>query len=66
MKLDVWQKDMRVIADMARSVDCPTPLFDACASLYTAAQAQGHGEHDTASVAEVLAGLAGQTRTADG
>jgi len=65
MKVGVWQKDMQVIADMARSVDCPTPLFDACASLYTAAQAQGRGEHDTASVAEVLAGLAGRARGAD-
>jgi putative dehydrogenase len=62
MKIGVWQKDMQVIADMARAVDCPTPLFDACASLYTAAQAQGRGDQDTASVAEVLAGLAGQTR----
>jgi 3-hydroxyisobutyrate dehydrogenase-like beta-hydroxyacid dehydrogenase len=65
MKVGVWQKDMQVIADMARSAGCPTPLFDACASLYTAAQAQGRGEQDTASVAEVLAGLAGQTRRTD-
>ncbi len=27
MKLDVWQKDMTVIADFARQVGCPTPLF---------------------------------------
>jgi 3-hydroxyisobutyrate dehydrogenase-like beta-hydroxyacid dehydrogenase len=60
MKVAVWQKDMTVIADMARTAGCPTPLFDTCASLYTAALAQGRGEHDTASVAEVLAGLAGQ------
>lgn len=36
-------------------------LLDACASLYTAAMAQGHGEHDTASVAEVLRSMSGET-----
>ena len=28
MKLDIWQKDMTIIADFARQVGCPTPLFD--------------------------------------
>ncbi len=60
MKVHLWQKDMQVIADTARALNCPTPLFDACASLYTAAMAHGHAEHDTASVAEVLRGLAGE------
>ena len=27
MKNSVWQKDMQIIADFARSRDCPTPLF---------------------------------------
>lgn len=60
MKVHLWQKDMQVIADTARALNCPTPLFDACASLYTAAMAHGHAKHDTASVAEVLRGLAGE------
>lgn len=59
MKVEVWQKDMQVIGDMAKAVDCPTPLFSACAPIYSAAMAQGHAQHDTASVAEVLAGMAG-------
>jgi putative dehydrogenase len=59
MKVEVWQKDMQVIGDMAKSVDCPTPLFTACASIYTAAMAQGLDQHDTASVAEVYASMAG-------
>jgi L-threonate 2-dehydrogenase len=59
MKVHLWQKDMQVIGDAARALHCPTPLLDACASLYTAAMAHGHAEHDTASVAEVLRGLAG-------
>jgi putative dehydrogenase len=59
MKVEVWQKDMQVIGDMAKSVDCPTPLFDACRPIYTAAMAMGHAKDDTASVAEVLGAMAG-------
>jgi len=54
MKSAVWQKDMRIIADMARAAGTPTPLFDACAPIFTAALRQGFGEADTASVYEVL------------
>jgi 3-hydroxyisobutyrate dehydrogenase-like beta-hydroxyacid dehydrogenase len=60
MKVEVWQKDMQVIGDMAKSVDCPTPLFTTCATLYTAAMAQGLAQSDTASTAEVLALMSGQ------
>jgi len=59
MKVEVWQKDMQVIGDMAKSLDCPTPLFTACASIYTTAMAQGLALEDTASVAEVLGAMAG-------
>jgi 3-hydroxyisobutyrate dehydrogenase-like beta-hydroxyacid dehydrogenase len=59
MKVEVWQKDMEVIGDMAKSVDCPTPLFSAAASIYTAAMAQGLSQEDTASTAEVMGAMAG-------
>jgi putative dehydrogenase len=59
MKVEVWQKDMQVIGDMARAVDCPTPVFTACVPIYTAAMAQGLGQLDTASVCEVLGQMAG-------
>ncbi len=59
MKVEVWQKDMQVIGDMAKAVDCPTPLFTACVPLYNAAMAQGLAQSDTASVCEVLGGMAG-------
>ena len=59
MKVAVWQKDMQVIGDMAKSLDCPTPLFTACVPIYTAAMAQGLAGADTASVAEVLGAMAG-------
>jgi 3-hydroxyisobutyrate dehydrogenase-like beta-hydroxyacid dehydrogenase len=66
MKVEVWQKDMQVIGDMAKSVDCPTPLFSACVPIYSAAMAQGLGQQDTASVSEVLANMAGLTSKAKG
>jgi 3-hydroxyisobutyrate dehydrogenase-like beta-hydroxyacid dehydrogenase len=53
MKIGVWQKDMRIIADMAREVDCATPLLNASAAVYSAAMALGLAEHDTAATAEV-------------
>ncbi len=59
MKVEVWQKDMQVIGDMAKSVDCPLPLFTTCAPVYTTAMAQGLAQQDTASVCEVLGRMAG-------
>ena len=59
MKVQVWQKDMSVIGEMAKAVDCPTPLFTAAADIYTAAMAQGLALEDTASTAEVLGAMAG-------
>ena len=58
MKVGVWQKDMRIIGEFARDLDCPTPLFSATASIYNAAMAQGFAEADTASVCAVLEKLA--------
>lgn len=59
MKVEVWQKDMQVIGDMAKSVACPTPLFTACVPIYSAAMAHGLAQADTASVCEVLGMMAG-------
>ena len=50
MKLDVWQKDMRLIKTFAHEARAATPLFDATIPLYRAAIAQGHGHMDTAAV----------------
>jgi len=62
MKVEVWQKDMAIIADFARALGCPTPLFLASAPIYTAALAAGHGREDTASVCAVLEQMAGVKR----
>ncbi len=58
MKIDIWQKDMAIIADFAKSLGVPVPTFAASAPLYDAAQAAGLGGQDTAAVAEVIAGRA--------
>jgi 3-hydroxyisobutyrate dehydrogenase-like beta-hydroxyacid dehydrogenase len=62
MKLDVWQKDMNVIADFARDVGCPTPLFATTAPFYVAALAAGRGSEDTGAVCAVLEDMAGLRR----
>ena len=59
MKLDVWQKDMTVIAEFAREIGCPTPLFAATAPFYIAALAMGRSDEDTGAVHAVLDEMAG-------
>ena len=58
MKVETWQKDMRIIAEFAAQLGCPTPLFAASAAFYTAAMAQGRENEDTASVCAVLEAMA--------
>ena len=65
MKVEVWQKDMRIIGEFAARLGCPTPLFAASGPIYAAAMASGHARDDTAAVCAVLgtmAGLAPQSR----
>ena len=62
MKNEVWQKDMTIIGDFARSLDCPTPLFAASAPIYNAAMAMGLGKEDTGAVCKVLEEMAGKPR----
>src|SRR5208283_1980067 len=66
MKVSMWQKDMRIIADFARELDCPTPLFATTSSIYNAAMAQGFAAADTASVCAVLEKWARTRRTSSG
>jgi 3-hydroxyisobutyrate dehydrogenase-like beta-hydroxyacid dehydrogenase len=62
MKNEVWQKDMAIIGDFARKIDCPTPLFAASAPIYNAAMAMGLGKEDTGAVCAVLEQMAGRPR----
>ena len=62
MKVEVWQKDMKIIGEFAAQHGVPTPLFNAAAAIYNAAMAQGFARQDTASVCAVLERLAGLRR----
>ena len=64
MKVQIWQKDMTIIGDFARKLNCPTPLFSASAPIYTAAMAMGRGAEDTGVVCEVLERMANSPRRA--
>ena len=63
MKVGIWQKDMTIIAEFARELGSPTPLFDATAPIYDAAIAAGFAEQDTASVCAVLERVTRRRRT---
>ena len=54
MKLDLWDKDLRLIDAFARAESARTPLFDATLPLYAAALAGGMAKQDTAAVYRVL------------
>ncbi len=58
MKVETWQKDMKIISEFAAALNCPTPLLSASAAIYTAAMAQGRGSQDTAAVCAVLSEMA--------
>ncbi len=58
MKIDVWDKDMRVIGDYARKIKVPTPMFDATKPVYIKAMKSGFGAQDTAAVCAVLEKMA--------
>ena len=58
MKIDVWDKDMRVIDGYARKIKVPTPMFDATKSVYIKAMKSGFGAQDTAAVCAVLEKMA--------
>jgi putative dehydrogenase len=62
MRVSTWHKDLKIIGDYAKSVGCPLPMMEATLAVYTAAQAQGHGDHDTAAVCAVLERMAGIRR----
>ncbi|MEK6243411.1 MAG: NAD(P)-dependent oxidoreductase [Pseudomonadota bacterium] len=62
MKVEVWQKDMKIIAEFARKLESPTPLFSATKAIYNAAMAQGYTRRDTASVCAVLERRAGKLK----
>jgi putative dehydrogenase len=61
MKVEVWQKDMRLIHEALVATDTAAPLFAACVPIYNAAMALGHAQDDTAAVYSVLEHMMGAT-----
>ena len=61
MKVAIWQKDMALIAAALAQAQVPAPVFAATVPVYNAAMALGHGEHDTASVFNVLSRMSSST-----
>lgn len=59
--VEIFVKDMGIIADMARAERFPAPLAAAALQLYLAASGSGHGREDDAAVAKVYAALSGAT-----
>lgn len=62
MKVEIWQKDMKIISEFAAGLGSPTPLLAASAAYYTAAMAQGRGGEDTAAVCAVMEQMAHHQR----
>ena len=62
MKVDMHQKDINIISEFAKNLNCPTPMLSAAAQIYTAALANGRAKQDTASVCAVLEEMAGIKR----
>jgi 3-hydroxyisobutyrate dehydrogenase-like beta-hydroxyacid dehydrogenase len=54
MSMGLYQKDLALIMDHARAVDCPVPLMAATLPFYSAAMAQGRAREDTAALFAVL------------
>ncbi len=58
----ILAKDVRTIGALADDLDCPTPVLNAVKTLFAAALATGHADHDPASVCAVSEAIAGVKR----
>ncbi|RYY51010.1 MAG: NAD(P)-dependent oxidoreductase, partial [Comamonadaceae bacterium] len=59
MKVETWQKDMKLIQEALTATDTAAPLFSTCLPIYNAAMALGHAQDDTAAVYSVLEHMMG-------
>ena len=66
IRVDVWQKDMKIIGEFATKLGVAAPLFSATAPIYNAAISQGFGEQDTAAVCAVLERMSNVKRGSHG
>ena len=61
-KLELLMKDITCIAEHARAIDCPTPLFSLASEIHRSAMAQGHAASDPAVVCKIMEQSAGVER----
>lgn len=67
--VDIFTKDLGIVADIGRGLNFPTPIASTALQMFVMTAAAGMGRDDDASVARMLAGLAGldlPTPAADG
>ncbi|WP_270933197.1 L-threonate dehydrogenase [Falsiroseomonas oryzae] len=57
--VDIFVKDLGLVAELARSLDHPVPLASQAQQLFTAASAMGHGRADDGFVIRVWQALTG-------
>lgn len=61
-KLELLMKTIACIADQARELGCPTPLFSLASEIHRSALAQGNAQSDPAVVCKVMEKWAGVSR----
>lgn len=57
--VDIFTKDLGIISDMGRGMKFPTPIASMALQMFVMTAAAGMGRDDDASVARMIAGLAG-------
>ena len=60
MKVEVWQKDMKLIAEALNRERVAAPIFNATIAVYNGAMGMGHEKNDTAAVFDVLQKMSSQ------
>lgn len=61
-RTSILMKDVCTIGELADELNCPTPVLNAVKTLFAAAMATGHADHDPASVCAVSEAIAGVKR----
>ena len=57
--VDIFVKDLGIVASEAGDAACPTPLTETALALFRTASGEGLGREDDAAVAKILAAQAG-------
>jgi len=59
--VDIFTKDLGIVSDIGRGMKFPTPIASMALQMFVMTAAAGMGREDDASVARMIAGLAGLT-----